>query len=122
MADRSTLSEMPDDVPQTPKLRLIPKVAERSAWRPAPLAADAWDDTVPPPSRPTRLAGSTRMMLAGFLVILGFLAGVAAQKHHDAGYLSPDAVARITLNSAPAQAANTPASSEVPHTTVPNAQ
>jgi hypothetical protein len=122
MADRSTLSEMPDDVPQTPKLRLIPHLTERSTWRPAPLAADAWDDTVPPPTRPTRLAGSTRLMLAGFLVILGFLAGVAAQKHHDAGYLSPDAVARISLNSTPAQPANAPVTSEVPHTTVPNAQ
>jgi hypothetical protein len=122
MADRSTLSEMPDDVPQTPKLQLISQLTERSTWRPALLSADAWDDTVPPPTRATRLAGSTRIMLAGFLVILGFLAGVAAQKHHDAGYLSPDAVARITLNSTAAQPANSASTSQVAHTTVPNAQ
>jgi hypothetical protein len=122
MADRSPLPDMPDDVPVRPRLRLISSFTERSTWRPAPLSADAWDDTVPPPTRPARVAGSTRMMLVGFLVILGFLGGVAAQKHHDAGYLSPDAVARITLNSTAAQQANPAPTSQVAHTTVPNAQ
>jgi hypothetical protein len=110
MADRSLLPALSgdDDVPQTPRLQLI------SDQRP-------YEDTVPPPTRPARLTGSTRLLLCGFLVIVGFLAGVAAQKHHDAGYLSPDAVARAVLN-ANASSTNTPPNSPVPHTDVPAAR
>jgi hypothetical protein len=109
MTDHSPLSHSADDVPQVPKLQLVSEF-------------DPYLETVPPPTRPKRLSDSTRLMLAGFLTIVGFLCGVAAQKHHDAGYLSPDQVARVVANSVPAAPANTGAVSEVPHTTIPNAQ
>jgi hypothetical protein len=83
----------------------------------------SYDDTVPPPVRARRLDGSTRMMLCGFLVVAGFLAGVAAQKHHDSGYLSPDAVSRALISANVAhQNDQAPPTSQVPHTNVPAAQ
>jgi hypothetical protein len=116
MADRSPLSDIPDDdVPQVPRLQLIPSRAKRAEF-------DLYDDTVPPPVRPTRLAGSTRIMLCGFLVVVGFLAGVAAQKHHDAGYLSPAAVSRAMINANVGQQSAPPPTSQVPHTNVPTPQ
>jgi hypothetical protein len=81
-----------------------------------------YEDTVPPPTRPARLSGSTRVMLAGFLVVLGFLAGVAAQKHHDTGYLSPDAVSRALMSANVARQPADQPTSQVAHTDVPSAQ
>jgi hypothetical protein len=103
-------------------LRHIRKVPEVALYSVDLDAYDASLETVPPPTRAKRLSDSTRLMLVGFLVIVGFLTGVAAQKHHDAGYLSPDQVARVVANSVPAQPVSTGAVSEVPHTTIPNAQ
>jgi hypothetical protein len=127
MADRSTLPSFgQDDVPQTPKLQLISPLSGRSKSR-APADLDAYDtylDTVPPPTRPARLSSGTRVMLGGFLVVVGFLAGVAAQKHHDAGYYSPDQVARAMVGATAGQQSDTapPPTSAVPHTEVPTHQ
>jgi hypothetical protein len=116
MAHRSLLSEIADDdVPQVPRLRLI------TARRAKP-DLDPYDDTVPPPVRARRLDGSTRIMLCGFLVVAGFLAGVAAQKHHDAGYLSPDAVSRALISANVTHQIPDPPTSQVAHTNVPSPQ
>jgi len=127
MADRSTVpSFAEDDVPQTPKLQLISSLTNRSRSRSAPADLDAYDaflDTAPPPTRPARLSSATRVMLGGFLVVVGFLAGVAAQKHHDAGYYSPDQVARAMVSATAGQQTDTPPpASQVPHTEVPTHQ
>jgi len=63
-------------------------------------------------------------MLGVFLVVVGFLAGVAAQKHHDAGYYSPDQVGQGDgqRHGRPSRTDTAPPASQVPHTEVPTHQ